>query len=264
MNTNTTGTGSNTTRASVATSTGSGLVADLGPQLLTLARFDPDELPLSTWKLLFDNYVEMAGVPVESRRHLLLNSLVPKAFQMIVSLCRPSEPSKFTLTELFQKLKIAYSRQANKRAERANFFMIKQKPGQNLVEFANLLRNQSVKCDFPDNVIDDQLCSAFSANIESEATRRFLFDLPESSVEKFDTLLEAAVKYEASQADARRAPNSYADILRYVDAAVLGLEVVVRGSVEEDILVTAEVSVVATRTLVIEKVLPARLWFDQS
>ena len=149
----------------------------------------------------------MADVPVERKRHLLLNSLSPVAVEALASTCRPTDASKFTAEELLAKLDIIYTKRSNKRAERANFFLLRQKPGETLVDFASKLRNQSVKCDYPDNVLDDQLCSAFTAGVESESTRRYLWSLPESSVEKFDSLFDFAMKYEATQADAKRSNN---------------------------------------------------------
>ena len=56
--------------------------------------------------------------------------------------------------------------------------------------------------------MDEQLCSAFTAGVESESTRRYLWSLPESSVEKFDLLFDFAIKSESTQADAKRSTNA--------------------------------------------------------
>ena len=146
----------------------------------------------------------MTEPPLDRKRHVLLNSLSPRAFEMMVSMCRSGEPKIFTVTALLKKLETAYHKHANKRAERAKFFLIRQKSGDSLIEFANNLRNQAVECAYPDAVLDDQLCAAFSAGVESEATRKHLWALPDLSVEKFDALLEAAIKFESSQEDAKR------------------------------------------------------------
>lgn len=110
----------------------------------------------------------------QDRRNLLLSSLSPKAIEMLASMCRPSEPGKFAVEELFKKLDFAYNKRHNKRPKRAVFFSIKHKANDSLVDPANALRNQSVKCEYPDNILDDQLSAAFTAGLESKATHRYV------------------------------------------------------------------------------------------
>lgn len=55
--------------------------------------------------------------------------------------------------------------------------------------------------------MDDQLSACFTAGLQSESTKRYLYSLPESSVEKFDGLSEFALIYENSGAEALRSEN---------------------------------------------------------
>ncbi|XP_055350040.1 uncharacterized protein K02A2.6-like [Paramacrobiotus metropolitanus] len=146
-----------------------------------LAKFDPEVIKLETWRIQFDSHLSSHGMATDRKKPLLLGSLAPKAMEMLASMCRPKDPGAFTFDEL-----------------------IKQQAGQTLLDFSNSLRNQAVKCDFPDTFVDDQLCAAFMSGVASETTRRYLYSLPVSSVEKFDTLYEEADKYEQSRADAKQ------------------------------------------------------------
>lgn len=136
----------------------------------------------------------------------------PEAMEMLASMCRPEGASKFTVEELSKKLDIAYNKRTNMRAKRAVFFSVKQKPADSLVEIANALRNQCVKCNYPDSILDDQLSSAFTAGLENESTRRYIWPLPESSLEKFDALFELALKFESSREDAKHAGANSVDV----------------------------------------------------
>ena len=72
----------------------------------------------------------MADVPVQRKRHLLLNSLSPVAVEALASACRPAEASKFSAEELLLKLDVIYTKRSNKRAERVNFFLMRQRSGE--------------------------------------------------------------------------------------------------------------------------------------
>lgn len=64
-----------------------------------------------------------------------------------------------------------------------------------MVDFANALRNQASKCDYPDSVLDYH-SSGFVAGLENGSTRQYIWSLPVFSVEKFDKLLELGHQYE--------------------------------------------------------------------
>ncbi|XP_055347179.1 uncharacterized protein LOC129594504 [Paramacrobiotus metropolitanus] len=113
-----------------------------------LLKFDPEEDEWQNWKERFENFIEWTEMPKDKQRGLLLNSLGVKAFQKLVSLCRPKRPREFDLDELLVKLDTAYTTVTFRAAEWADFYSMVQ-GDLTLEEFAERLRDKTTTCKFP-------------------------------------------------------------------------------------------------------------------
>ncbi|XP_055329924.1 uncharacterized protein K02A2.6-like [Paramacrobiotus metropolitanus] len=169
-----------------------------------ITKFDPDIMDWTSWKVRYKNYIKLMDVPSVKHRELLIDSLETKAFQILISMCRPQEPQELTQDDLLAKLDVAYTRYTYKITEWANFWVSRQKSGQSLVEFANALRDRIITCNFPATILDDLLSSVFVAGVESDTTRRHLMS---QELDSFDKTLNTARKFETGQQEAKRNNN---------------------------------------------------------
>lgn len=108
---------------------------DLGPNLLKLTRFDPQVMKLPTWRLSYSNYRKIARAPGNEKRTSFAKFSSLKGMRMSASVCRPGEPSKFTVEENFQTIivhiayisYIASNKRTDMTAAKAGSFSAKQK-----------------------------------------------------------------------------------------------------------------------------------------
>ena len=181
----------------------------LTPQT-SLIRFDPDTMNWIAWKFRFKNYVKLTDFAQEKRSLLLIESLETKPFQMLMSMCSPGDPAELSLDELFQKLDTAYLKVTFQVTEWAKFFSTKQHSGEDLIGFANRLRDLTVTCSFDDTMLDKVLSAVFVCGIQDERTRRFLMS---QELKLFHETMTIARRYEASQTATTKASESV-NILR--------------------------------------------------
>ncbi|XP_055350905.1 uncharacterized protein LOC129597409 [Paramacrobiotus metropolitanus] len=165
-----------------------------------LLKFDPEEDEWQNWKERFENFIEWTEMPKDKQRGLLLNSLGVKAFQKLVSLCRPKRPREFDLDELLVKLDTAYTTVTFRAAEWADFYSMV--PGDlTLEEFAERLRDKTTTCKFPAEVVEDNLSAAFIRSINNQSTRLYLLTHEHKT---FSETLDAAKRCEKGLEDSRK------------------------------------------------------------
>ena len=152
--------------------------------------FDSDVLEFETWLIKFENFLTLSNIEDMSlKRALLIESLGTRPFHTLISLCRPKVPKEFKYDELIEKLKKNYQRITFKSTERCKFFSVKQTPGQSLTDFANIIKDISVKCQFPEIFYEDALITAFVTGLSDEALRRQLL---QKDLKAFDSTVELA------------------------------------------------------------------------
>ncbi|XP_055356453.1 uncharacterized protein K02A2.6-like [Paramacrobiotus metropolitanus] len=176
-----------------------------------LIRFNPDQLPWTSWKSLLKNYFALAEIAATKQKEVLLNSLEVRAFQDLVSACRPKEPTELSYDELIKKLDDTYIKVTYQTTEWASFFSTRQKSSQSLVAFSNELRDKTYTCKFPGTLLEDLLSSVFVAGVYSDTTRRHLMS---QELKSFDETLQIAKRFETGQEEAKVNNNLQEDIVK--------------------------------------------------
>lgn len=145
-----------------STSTTAPHTIPISPNFSKLTRLDPEVMKLETWRLLYNNYIQMVSVAEDQKKDVFCWNLWEPRQRKCWLLCADLSPGEFTVNEFFRKLDIAYVHQRHKkRAEREVFFSTKQKLGETLIDFSNTLRNQRVKCEYPEAILHDQFFRSF-------------------------------------------------------------------------------------------------------
>lgn len=73
---------------------------------MSLDRYGTERMKLEDWK---QNYCDLADVPDDKKRLVLINTLCAPPWKMLVSMCRSFNSRKFMTAELFIRQEIAYS-----------------------------------------------------------------------------------------------------------------------------------------------------------
>ncbi|XP_055348569.1 uncharacterized protein LOC129595549 [Paramacrobiotus metropolitanus] len=174
-----------------------------------LIRFNPDQVEWTSWKSLLKNYLSLTETTAAKQKEVLINSLELRAFQDVVSACRPKDPTEFSYDELLKKLDDIYIKVTYQTTEWASFFRTRQQSSQSLVQFSNELRNRTYTCKFPGAILEDLLSAVFVAGVHSDTTRRHLMS---QELKSFDETLQLARRFETGQEQAKMNNNLEEDI----------------------------------------------------
>ena len=160
-----------------------------------LHEFDPTSYGWDDWEILFNTYVDVEGITDDKKkRNFLITSLDVQPFKTLIFVCKPKKPTDYTYHEIIQKLRTNYARITFPSTERIKFFAARQETSQTLTDFANLFRDKTVTCHFPNDFYEDALITAFVSGLKNEHVRKYLM---QQNLETFEQTLNAAKIFES-------------------------------------------------------------------
>uniref|UniRef100_A0A1I8NJP5 Retrotransposon gag domain-containing protein n=1 Tax=Musca domestica TaxID=7370 RepID=A0A1I8NJP5_MUSDO len=156
----------------------------------------------------FENYLSMRGVLTDKAvcHQILINSIGPKHFMLMVSLVAPQKISDVEYDVLVRKLETHLCPKKNVFVLQHRFLSTYQGEGQTLSEYVAMLRRDLNECEF----VSTCDCKADISNIFLQA--QFIRGLKDGHIREqllqseepdFNKILEKAVSLEASRIDSR-------------------------------------------------------------
>lgn len=156
----------------------------------------------------FENYLSMRGVLTDKAvcHQILINSIGPKHFMLMVSLVAPQKISDVEYDVLVRKLETHLCPKKNVFVLQHRFLSTYQGEGQTLSEYVAMLRRDLNECEF----VSTCDCKADISNIFLRA--QFIRGLKDGHIREqllqseepdFNKILEKAVSLEASRIDSR-------------------------------------------------------------
>ena len=183
----------------------------LSPVYSNIKPYDPNEVTLSAWVMLFDEFcmaygiaaepapVAPATVPIHNqRRALFLSAVGSKAFEVLRTACLPQKPNELSIPSLVEHLQQRFEPLGLKRANCLTFSKRIQRDNESVSEFISAIQDLASKCDYGAN-LDEALLDRLIAGLRNNDIRHKLISTPSLSYTDAKTLAlqRDAVRIEA-------------------------------------------------------------------
>lgn len=171
---------------------------------------------LSSWLRRFEGFLELRKVPKQQKALVLLNEIGSVAYVALEDALKGAPPEDQTYEVLIEKLKKRFDKKKMEMAQRDKMLETKQREGQSLAEFFEVLQHLAISCNWGKGR-ELIIISLFIRGIRSEYIRADLLELEADENSESETFLEKAEKLEQSKIEAKslggRAPHPHNSIL---------------------------------------------------
>ena len=148
------------------------------------------------------NFLAVHSIPKEKAAQAFLNSQSRRTYKVLANVASQMKPPRsvheLSLDEIEGFMRVQYDPSKFIVRERYNFWReMKRKPGENIQELANRIRDDAVSCDFPaiKDPLDEALRTRFICSVGNEAVLKACFKCKEEEL-SFNKAIQIAVEVE--------------------------------------------------------------------
>ncbi|XP_055604630.1 uncharacterized protein LOC129752868 [Uranotaenia lowii] len=158
-------------------------IANVVPPTFALEPFDKIKTKWSRWVKRFEGALEIFGVPVASRKNLILHYMGTETYNILCDHIAPTEPECKTYEEIVTVLGEYFDPEPLEMVELWKFRHLKQLENQSVLEYATMLQRESKYCKFED-YLQKGLRNQFVFGLQNERIKARLIEERDLTFEK--------------------------------------------------------------------------------
>lgn len=178
-------------------------MAEAARQIIgSLSEFDPDKEKWENYKKRLDSWMRINKIKAEEKADVLLALVGPKAFELLVALCTPGEPSAKTYDQLTELLRKHYLSGTNELSESYAFDTRTQNENESVADYIVALKKLSIHSGFgAEEQVQKRLRNRLVAGVRAESIKNRL--LSEGATLTWQKAMEISMSMDAAQQNSK-------------------------------------------------------------